>query len=136
MPHASLRLPLACALLGALSASALAQDWPHWRGPHYNGAVAAKDLPKTFGPDENVRWAAKMPGPGASTPIVLGDRIFLTSVDSARERLVAICLDRKTGDVVWQRVADRVLVCRWGETAAKCTAMPQTTQARVLVSGW
>ncbi|MFN3242650.1 MAG: PQQ-binding-like beta-propeller repeat protein [Planctomycetota bacterium] len=114
MPHASIRLPLAVAplavalfgtLLGALSAPVVAQDWPHWRGPHYNGASEAKELPQAFGPEQNVRWAATMPGPGASTPIVLGDRVFVTSVDSARERLVAICLDRKTGEVVWQRDA-------------------------------
>ena len=105
MPHARYRLSLACALSGALCVSVHAQDWPHWRGPHYNGAVEAEGLPKTFGVEENVRWAAVMPGPGASTPIVLGDRVFLSSVDAERERLVAMCLDRRTGDVVWRRDA-------------------------------
>ena len=95
MPYAPLRLPVACALIGALSLSVSAQDWPHWRGPNYNGSVAAAALPKTFGPEENVRWAAAMPGPGASTPIVIGDRIFLSSVDAERSRLVALCLDRR-----------------------------------------
>ena len=105
MPHARYRLSLACALSGALCVSVHAQDWPHWRGPHYNGAVEAEGLPETFGVEENVRWAAVMPGPGASTPIVLGDRVFLSSVDAERERLVAMCLDRRTGDVVWRRDA-------------------------------
>lgn len=105
MPHAPSRLSLACALTAAISAAASAQDWPHWRGPNYNGATSATDLPKSFGPEENVRWAAELPGPGASTPIVLGDRVFLTSVDSARERLVAMCVDRKSGELVWKRDA-------------------------------
>ena len=100
MPHAPSRLSLACALTAAISAAASAQDWPHWRGPNYNGATTATDLPKSFGPEENVRWSADLPGPGASTPIVLGDRVFLTSVDSARERLVAMCLDRKSGELL------------------------------------
>ena len=105
MPQALLRPSLACAFTVAISAAASAQDWPHWRGPNYNGATVAAGLPKTFGPDENVRWTADLPGPGASTPIVLGDRVFLTSVDAERERLVAMCLHRETGEVVWQRDA-------------------------------
>ena len=105
MPYAPLRLPVACALIGALSLSVSAQDWPHWRGPNYNGSAASAALPRTFGPEENVRWAAAMPGPGASTPIVIGDRIFLSSVDAERARLVALCLDRRSGEVRWQRDA-------------------------------
>lgn len=81
------------------------QDWPHWRGPNYNGAVAATGLPTEFGPQQNVRWTAKLPGPGASTPIVVGERIFLTSVDTRRERLVAMCLDRTTGALQWSHDA-------------------------------
>jgi len=88
-----------------MSAAAVAQDWPHWRGPSYNGSTDARDLPTTFDRQRGVRWAAAMPGPSAGTPIVIGDRVFLTSVDSARERLVALCVDRQTGDVVWQRDA-------------------------------
>jgi len=89
----------------AFASAVVAQDWPHWRGPNYNGAVLANDLPTEFGPDKNVRWTAKMPGPGASTPIVVGDRIFLTSVDTAREQLVAMCLARKDGAVLWSKHA-------------------------------
>ena len=105
MPHTPLLPSFACALAAALSASAHAQDWPHWRGPNYNGATAVAGLPKTFGPEENVRWSVDLPGPAASTPIVLGDRVFLTSVDAARERLVAMCVDRRTGAVSWRRDA-------------------------------
>lgn len=105
MPNATTRIALTCALLGTLAAGVRSQDWPHWRGPSFNGATVAKDLPKKFGVDENVRWAAKMPGPGASTPIVIGERVFLTSVDTERERLVAMCIDRSTGKTLWSHDA-------------------------------
>jgi outer membrane protein assembly factor BamB len=97
-------------LVGGAMALALAQgvqsqDWPHWRGPSYNGFVAAEGLPTTFGPSQNVRWKTGMPGSGASTPIVVGDRIFLTSIDKDRDQLVAMCLRRSDGEVLWSKLA-------------------------------
>ena len=83
----------------------VAQDWPTWRGPNYDGSATAQNLPTDFDREKHVRWATVMPGPGASTPIVIGDRIFLTSVDTKRERLVALCLHRKDGRVLWSKDA-------------------------------
>lgn len=105
MLNSSIRSVLAASIALAAGSVLQAQDWPHWRGPAYNGAVAAEGLPQEFGPDKNVRWQAEMPGPGASTPIVVGDRIFLTSVDAAREQLVAMCISRKDGAILWQKDA-------------------------------
>lgn len=99
-----LRLAVTCTIAFGL-ANAMAQDWPHWRGPAYDGSAEATGLALDFTAKKHVRWTAAMPGPGASTPIVIGDRIFLTSVDSERERLVAICLNRKDGQVLWSRDA-------------------------------
>lgn len=82
-----------------------AQDWPHWRGPNYDGSTEATNLPTEFSKTKGVLWAADMPGPGACTPIVVGDRIFLSSVDAERGKLVAMCLDRKTGETLWKHDA-------------------------------
>ena len=87
-------------------AVAPAQDWAHWRGPNYNGAVEAEGLPSDFSKTRGVKWSRGLPGSGASTPIVVGDRIFLTCADSVIERLLAVCLDRKTGKIQWKRAAD------------------------------
>ena len=87
----------------ALASPALTQDWPHWRGPDFDGSADVSGLPKTFSKQENVRWAAALPGVGASTPIVVGDRIFLTAI--VGEDLVALCLDRETGKEVWRKAA-------------------------------
>lgn len=102
----SLRLiGIACLAICLVSKPVLAQDWANWRGPSHNGATEAKDLPTEFSKKKQVRWAADMPGPGASTPIVVGDKIFLTSVDSERGKLVALCVNRKDGKTLWMRDA-------------------------------
>ncbi len=79
-----------------------AENWPNWRGPSFNGSTPAENLPVRFSPSENVRWAAEMPGPSAGTPIVWGDRIFVSSTDERQKALLAMCLDRRTGKVLWQ----------------------------------
>ena len=97
-----MRLLLAASLFLAFSASsATAQDWAHWRGPNYDGSSEATGLPTSFSKRENVQWVAELPGPGASTPIVVGENIFLTSVDEGAGALLAVCLDRETGEEKW-----------------------------------
>lgn len=78
-------------------------DWPHWRGPHFNGSTEARNLPVDFDKTHRVKWASALPGPAASTPIVLGDQVFLSSVDEERSQLLALCIDRTSGTIQWQR---------------------------------
>jgi outer membrane protein assembly factor BamB len=70
-----------CALAAAISAtSARASDnWPAWRGPVANGTSDSTHLPTTWGTEEHIVWRADLPSWSGSTPIVWGDRIFLTS---------------------------------------------------------
>jgi hypothetical protein len=58
-----------------------AENWPHWRGPNYNGASAEQNLPAEFSKTNNVKWVAELPGPAAATPIVWGDHVFVSSTD-------------------------------------------------------
>jgi outer membrane protein assembly factor BamB len=101
-PTALLARPLFAGCL-LLAHAALAQDWTHWRGPDFHGSSTATGLPDTFSKTENVKWAAAMPGPSAATPIILGDRIFVSSTDKDSQSLLALCLDRKTGQELWRR---------------------------------
>lgn len=96
------RIVLLAALVLQTAGVAQAQDWPNWRGPNFSGSSPASGLPVTFSPTKNVKWAASLPGPSAATPIVFGESVFVSSVDSKNETLVALCLDRKTGKVKWQ----------------------------------
>ena len=80
-----------------------AANWPQWRGPDFNGSSPESGLPDKFSKTENVVWKAAMAGPSGSTPIIWGDRVFVSSVDSEKQSRLALCLDRKTGKVLWQR---------------------------------
>src|SRR4051794_8891533 len=71
----------ACVLLPL--ASILAQEpksanWTQFRGPNGLGVSSAKGLPDTWSEKENLAWKVALPGPGSSSPIVFGDRIYLT----------------------------------------------------------
>jgi outer membrane protein assembly factor BamB len=92
---------LFCSLLLLQALVAQADDWPRWRGPAGNGVSSEKGLPVTWGPTENIRWKAAIPGQGSSSPIVCGDRIFLTASHDQGARRVLVCLDRATGQTTW-----------------------------------
>jgi len=78
----------------------MAGDWPNWRGPTQNGVAVGKSFPTEWSATKNVAWKIELPGRGSSTPIVLGDRIFLTSADNSHNTLLAF--DRKSGKEVWR----------------------------------
>lgn len=104
-PTGPASVALVYASLLTIVTSLPAQDWPNWRGPAQNGSSSCSGLPAKFSKTENLRWSLDMPGPGAGTPIVIGKKVFLSSVDKARDRLVAMCLDREKGVVLWKRDA-------------------------------
>src|SRR5687768_18492541 len=60
-------------------AGVAADDWPHWRGPLASGVSAERTLPTRWSATENVAWKAPLAGAGVSTPIVSGDRVYVTS---------------------------------------------------------
>jgi len=94
-------------LVVALSwcAAALAENWPQWRGPAFNGSSTETGLPDHFTTTENVVWTAALPGPSGATPIIWNDSVFVSSVDLTAKTRLALCLDRKTGKVLWSHDA-------------------------------
>jgi outer membrane protein assembly factor BamB len=79
-------------------------DWPCWRGPHGNGQAAADQTPPTkWSAKENILWKSKIPGRGHSSPIVVGNQIFLTSADDKAQIQWVICYDATTGEQKWQK---------------------------------
>jgi outer membrane protein assembly factor BamB len=96
----NIRIQLLMALLGSISA--LGANWPHWRGPNFDGSTTDTGLPAKFSKTENVKWVAPMPGPAAATPIVWDDRVFISSTEQSKRALVAICIDRNTGKELWR----------------------------------
>jgi len=69
---------LPAALLLAAALTAADGDWPRWRGPNDNG-MARGDAPLRWSDEEHIAWKAAVPGRGFSSPVVWGDRIFLTT---------------------------------------------------------
>src|ERR1051326_8617526 len=63
------------------SPSLHSENWPHWRGPNFDGSSHEANLPTSFSRSENVKWTAAMPGTSAATPIVWGDAVFVSSAD-------------------------------------------------------
>jgi outer membrane protein assembly factor BamB len=78
---------------------ARAENWPNWRGPDQSGVAEGKEYPTKWSSTENVAWKVKLPGRGASTPIVWEDRIFLTC--GVEGKNVLLCYDRK-GKELWR----------------------------------
>jgi outer membrane protein assembly factor BamB len=125
---------IGAALLFWTLAAGLAPEetyWPYWRGPAADG-MAVGNAPLNWSDTQNIRWTTDIPGLGNSSPVVWGDQIFLTtaiktSASAAPAQTVAppetgargrapagpqvehqfdvLCLDRKTGKVLWQRTA-------------------------------
>ena len=94
--------------------TAHAADWTRLRGPGGAGTSDETGLPTTWSADENVVWKTAMPGFGASSPITLGDKIFLTAYsgygldrdepgDQGDLKQHVLCIDRATGKILWDK---------------------------------
>jgi outer membrane protein assembly factor BamB len=93
----------ALVLFGAASAT-IAGDWPQFRGPDGAGVAGDKDLPEKWGPKENVRWKADVPGRSVASPVVAAGRVYVASASGVNgDRLHVLCFDAKTGKKRWQR---------------------------------
>ena len=103
------RAPRHLALTATIAALAVASlgavdDWSRFRGPNGSGVSTTGNLPAIFGPDTNVVWKTPLPF-GHSSPVLTGDRIYLTGVRDGR--LLTIALDRASGRTLWEREAPR-----------------------------
>lgn len=110
-----MRLTLAALLLLAIPSGADAAEWARFRGPDGDGVSPdSKPVPTEWSESKNLRWTAELPGPGLSSPVVHGDRVFLTSwtgyaagegssdnIDDLKRALV--CIDRNSGETIWTK---------------------------------
>src|SRR6266487_1166507 len=100
-----IRMKLRSLALLALVLPGLAQaeNWPVWRGPRLDGTSLEKNIPIHWTGASNVAWKTPLPGFGHASPIVWGDRVFTVAVVSNDQARVLLCLDRKSGELLWQR---------------------------------
>jgi outer membrane protein assembly factor BamB len=91
-------------LLLALAAhTAVAEDWPTWRGPRNDGRSTESSFPTSWSKSSNVLWRAELPGEGHASPIVFGEKIFTVAATPDTGERLLFCLNRTTGQVLWQQ---------------------------------
>ncbi len=108
------RLFTAAALVVAFGHGfAAGEDWTRFRGENGSGVVASANVPSTWSETSNLRWSVELPGPGSSSPIVLGDRAYVTCYtgygvtredagDVGKLERHLICFDLKKGKEIWR----------------------------------
>ena len=124
-----MRTPTLFAFL-TLVTSTFAGNWPAWRGPAADGTTPETDLPLKFSATEGVKWKIALPERGNSTPIVWGQKIFLTQNVGTKRTLM--CLDRKDGKTLWQAGPEWTEKEFTHETNPYCSASAATDGERVV----
>lgn len=96
---------MALVLISLLAVAGIAQaeDWPCFRGPGRQGLSQENGIPTEWSATSNVKWKTAIPGEGWSSPIVLGDDVFVTTALDSGKSLHLVRLDRKDGHVVWDK---------------------------------
>jgi len=113
-----LRILCVLALIIGLNSLVSASDWSRFRGPNGSGISSdTASTPVEWSPDRNVRWKTPLPGAGVSSPIVVGDLLFVTcysgyganfgKIEDLKRHLV--CVDRSSGKILWDKSVDAVL---------------------------
>jgi outer membrane protein assembly factor BamB len=82
-------------------------NWPNWRGPSGQGYIDDPNVPLSWSEKENIVWKTPLPGRGNSTPIIWGDRIFITSASKGGTERYVICINKADGNILWQRTASK-----------------------------
>ena len=110
------------------------EDWPWWRGTHRNNFVPEGQAPLRWTPSENVVWQTRVPGRGHASPIVWDGRVYVTAADEARRSLLLMCLDRQTGESIWQTELQRGRLATLGPRASQASATPACDGERIFVA--
>jgi len=132
-------------LIFTLFVSAAGAQWPQFRGPSGSGVSDSSKLPITFGPTQGVSWKTELPA-GHSSPIISGDRIFLTAAEGGTRaeiavgrvldkggKLYTICLNRRTGAILWKKEAPRPRLEQFQPTNSPASPSPVTDNKKVYV---
>lgn len=117
-------------ILLANCVSSASSNWPQFRGPNASGVAESDKLPVEFSESTNFIWKIELPS-GLSSPVIWGDRIFLTSFET--QKLDTICLRRKDGRILWRKTAPAKQIEEFNPTSSPASATPATDGKRVYV---
>ena len=116
-----------------MAVSAMAGDWPAFRGPDGNGVAHEDKAPLHWGPGKNVRWKVSLPGPGNSSPIVSRGRVFVTCAEDEGKKRNLYCFDRRTGEKLWVRTVEFPTLEPTHRSNPCCASTPVADGSHVVV---
>ena len=137
-----------------------AAGWPSWRGPTRDGVAHHGDPPTTWSEDDNIRWKVELPGEGSSSPIIWGDRVYLTTaIETGREgpareqadaprprsnlvteapttihEFAVLAVDRADGGVAWKTVVAEAVPHEGGHATATQASASATTDGQHIIA--
>ncbi len=142
-------------LVACLSFLNAGTDWPSFRGAFASGVSEGHPLPTQWDIDagEGLRWRTEIPGLGHSSPVIVGDRIFVTTAEAEKEAILKIglygsgdpvadegsqaflvlCIDKHSGEILWEELAhEGVAKIRRHPKASHASSTPAADQERVI----
>lgn len=114
--------------------SALAGQWPGWRGPTGDGMVEDETAPLSWSLEKDVLWKVKVPGKGHASPVIWDDALFLVSADEESGERLLMRMDRKTGKVVWKETVLKSPIEKIHRKNSRASSTPATDGKTVFVS--
>jgi outer membrane protein assembly factor BamB len=109
-----------------------AEDWLTWRGPEGTGQSTATALPLTWSKTENIKWKVPLDGPGNSSPIVVGQKVFITHAPANTALRGIHCYDRTSGQLLWKHQIEFSEPERTHKTNPFCAASPVSDGERIV----
>src|SRR5579864_8974427 len=128
------RLIASLVVMAALTASLHAEDWPGWRGPRGDGTSREASAPLRWNSQDNVAWKIAVPGKGHSSPIVWGDRVFVTTCVEQDGRRLLLCYNRRDGKLLWEQVVLTAELEKLHNLNSRASSTPATDGRHVYVS--
>ena len=99
---AFLRNSMALLILWSAALDGFGQEWTRFRGPNGTGISQAKTIPTTWS-EKDINWKVGLPGVGHSSPVLWGEKVFLTSADDQTGQVFVLCVNAANGAVLWQK---------------------------------
>jgi outer membrane protein assembly factor BamB len=122
-------LPIVSLFLAARVVSA--ENWPQFRGPTYQGHSGETGVPLKWSASENVAWVRSLPGESWSSPVVWGDRVFVTTATENGQACHVLALETKSGKIVWEKEVFKQVPRRKEGRNSYATPTPATDGERV-----
>ena len=124
-------LLLAVAGVASTLSFAAEPEWPQFRGPNGSGIAVGAKPPVEFGPDKNLKWKVAVP-PGASSPVIAGDKLFLTAFDGGK--LFTVAFGTTDGKELWRTEAPAKKIEAFHKTEGSPAASSVVTDGKIVVA--